>query len=239
MKIFLTLFLALLPLSGFELSKNTSQAIVGIASDWDSSHVTLYLYQKDANGSWSRTSEPWKGRLGSNGLAWGRGLNPVPAGATFKREGDRRAPAGVFSLGGAWGYDATTKHHPNLSFTQITSRDLWVEDVNSKSYNRHIRLDREPSSTWEKKQQMRQGDSAHALKLFINHNAPQTVPGAGSSIFFHIWRDGGEKATFGCTTMPESQLKTLIQWVDPTRHPIYILLPQKEYTAKRLEWKLP
>ena len=157
----------------------------------------------------------------------------------MKKEGDRRAPAGVFTIGGAWGYDPKTKHHPNLAFTQITSRDLWVEDINSKYYNRHLRLDREPATAWEKKQQMRQGDDAHALKLFINHNAPNVTPGAGSSIFFHIWRGGGSKATFGCTTMHESQLKTLIQWLDPKLNPVYILLPQEQYTAKRLEWKLP
>ena len=86
---------------------------------------------------------------------------------------------------------------------------------------------------------MRQGDAAHSLKLFIKHNSPNPVAGGGSSIFFHIWRGGGSKATFGCITMHEDKLKSLVQWVDPKRTPTYILLPQKEYEAHRLEWKLP
>ncbi|MDQ8189480.1 L,D-transpeptidase family protein [Roseibacillus persicicus] len=239
MKIIVALLLAIGPLFGFELPQSTSQAIVGLAGDWNSSHVTLQLYQKDAGGTWTQVSKPWKGRLGSAGLAWGRGLHPLPAGVTLKKEGDRRAPAGVFTLGGAWGYAEKIKHHPNLSYTQITRRDLWVEDPTSRSYNQHIRLDHEPSTTWEKKQQMRQGDTAHSLKLFINHNAPHSIPGAGSAIFFHIWRGGGSKATFGCTTMQESNLAAIIQWLDPSKNPVYILLPQKEYLAKRAGWKLP
>ena len=229
-----------LSLSAFQLPPQSTQAIVGIASDWDSSRVTLQLYEKDAQGTWQKVSQPWKGRLGASGLAWGRGLNPAPSTGKQKKEGDRRAPAGVFSLGGAWGYAAQSSYHQNLPYQQITSRDLWVEDVSSPSYNKHIRLDHEPKSAWEKKQQMRQGDAAHALKLFVNHNAgSQIVPGAGSAIFFHIWRGGGSKATFGCTTMAKEQLQSLLKWVDPQRRPVYILLPQDEYSAKRAEWKLP
>ena len=51
---------------------------------------------------------------------------------------------------------------------------------------------------------MKQGDDAHALKLFIAHNAPpNAVPNAGSSIFFHIWRRDGAASTAGCTTMEQ------------------------------------
>jgi L,D-peptidoglycan transpeptidase YkuD (ErfK/YbiS/YcfS/YnhG family) len=87
---------------------------------------------------------------------------------------------------------------------------------------------------------MKQDDPAHALKLFISHNAPpKTVPNAGSSIFFHIWRGGGTRPTAGCTTMEEAKLRSLISWVDPTRKPLFILLPKSEYTNLRLAWKLP
>ena len=235
------LLLTALPLlaAEFKLPQNCTQAIVGTTKGWNSSYLTLKRYQKNSKGVWYAVDDAWSGRLGANGMAWGRGLHPIPAGTRMKKEGDRRAPAGVFHLGGAWGYRADTKHHPNLSYSRITSRDLWIENSNSKNYNKHIRLDREPSDTWEKKAQMRQGDHAHSLKLFIKHNATTPIPGDGSAIFFHIWRGGGSKATFGCTTMAESQLKSLIQWVDPKKNPVYILLPKSEYAAKKTTWKLP
>jgi L,D-peptidoglycan transpeptidase YkuD (ErfK/YbiS/YcfS/YnhG family) len=101
-------------------------------------------------------------------------------------------------------------------------------------------LESEPSTAWEKKQQMKQTDPAHALKLFIAHNAPpKVVPGEGSSIFFHIWRSGGSKPTAGCTTMDEMKLRELIAKIDPSRRPLYVLLPKAEYDQHRGPWKLP
>jgi L,D-peptidoglycan transpeptidase YkuD (ErfK/YbiS/YcfS/YnhG family) len=158
----------------------------------------------------------------------------------MKSEGDNRSPAGVFAIGGAWGYDSAIRKVPNQFYRQVTSRDLWVEDSASPKYNQFVVLDHEPSSAWEKKQQMRQNDDAHSLKLFIAHNAPpKVVPNAGSSIFFHIWRGGGTKPTAGCTTMEKSKLQWVISRIDPARNPVYVLLPSSEYQKYQNDWKLP
>lgn len=226
-----------------QVPKNSTQAIVGVTSGWNSSHVTLRVYQKNGN-SWQPVGTAWKGRLGKSGLAWGFGIHPnIQTGAPIKREGDKRAPAGIFKIGGAYGYAAQIHKQPALTYRKVTVRDLWVEDRTSPNYNRHMVLDHTPASTWEKKAQMRQGDHAHSLKLYIGHNdailGGKPVPGRGSAIFFHIWRGGGSKSTAGCTTMEESQLKQLIAQIDPKRNPVYILLPQSEYVRLRSAWKLP
>ncbi len=235
----LALIACVFPLSGFELPASSSQCVVGTAKDWNSSTVTLNAYEK-RGGQWVKSSGPWQGRLGKSGLVWGLGLHPLPAGAKVKSEGDWRAPAGVFRIGGAWGVHAKIQKHPKLFYRQVTTRDLWVEDPSSKSYNQHVVLDHEPATAWEKKQQMKQNDYPHTLKLFIAHNAsPKISPGQGSAIFFHIWRGGGSKPTAGCTTMEEPKLRELISWVDPNKQPIYVLLPEAEYQAKKAEWKLP
>lgn len=224
---------------GFELPASTTQCIVGTAPGWNSSNVTLRFYQKKG-GVWKQEGDAWPARLGREGLVWGRGLHPVPSGAPLKREGDWRAPAGVFSLGGVWGYEKDIRRHPKTPYRQVTARDLWIEDPDSPQYNRNVILPHDPASHWEKKAQMKQDDPAHALKLFIAHNAPpQVVPGGGSSIFFHIWRGGGSKPSAGCTTMAEPKLRELIAKLDPTRRPVYVLLPQAEYEKYRRAWKLP
>lgn len=224
---------------GFSLPVDSTQCVVGIADDWDSSRITLSIYEK-RKGSWHQVHAPWSARIGRNGLAWGRGLHPSPERAKFKSEGDGRAPAGVFRIGGAWGYDKKIKKHPRLFYRQITPRDLWVEDSESPHYNQHLVLDHAPTSAWEKRAQMRQNDPAHSLKLFIAHNAePNIQRGAGSAIFFHIWRDGGDRPTAGCTSMPEDQLRQLIAWIDPTQKPLYILLPKKTHQQHHKAWKLP
>ena len=225
--------------SGFDLPANSTQCLLGLADSWDSSHATLQLFQKSAN-QWQPQGEAWKARLGKNGLIWGHGLHPLPKNALIKKEGDMRSPAGVFSIGGAWGYEPSIRKHPLLPYRKVTPCDLWVEDPSSTRYNQHLVLDRPPSSAWEKKQQMKQSDPAHALKLYIGHNShPHTIPGDGSSIFFHIWRAGGAKPTAGCTTMDETKLRQLIARIDPSRNPIYVLLPTSEYTKFRKAWKLP
>ncbi|MBK1882588.1 hypothetical protein JIN85_09185 [Luteolibacter pohnpeiensis] len=224
---------------GFELPKSSTQCVLGIADDWDSSQVTLRLYQK-SGGSWKATGESWKARLGKKGLVWGLGLHPNPSGATVKKEGDGRSPAGVFAIGGAWGYDRTIQKNPKLFYHQVTPRDLWVEDPKSPQYNHTIVLDHDPATKWEKAQQMRQGDYAHSLKLFIAHNAPPHVsPGRGSAIFFHIWRGGGSVPTAGCTSMPEEKLRSMISRINPDQKPLYVLLPKSEYQKHKADWKLP
>ena len=225
--------------AAFDLPASSTQCLVGIADTWDSASATLRLYQK-SNGIWTPDGASWPCRLGKSGLVWGSGIHPVPPGTVTKQEGDLRSPAGVFAIGGAWGYDPAIRKHPQQFYRQVTPRDLWIEDPASPQYNRNVILDHDPSTPWEKKQQMKQADPAHALKLFIAHNAPpKAVPNAGSSIFFHIWRGGGSRPTAGCTSMDEAKLRMLIAHIDPTRRPLYILLPKAEYEKYRIAWKLP
>lgn len=240
--LFAALLLAPLPVSAFEIPSDCRQCLVATADGWDSSSARLQLYEKAGN-RWQTVGSPWNARLGKKGLAWGTGIHPVPNGAPAKREGDWKSPAGVFALGGVWGYDSSIKKHPKLYYRQITPRDLWVEDSKSPQYNRNVILDHNPATTWEKKQQMKQNDPAHALKLFIAHNSPSrkggAIPYAGSSIFFHIWRGGGSRPTAGCTAMPKDRLQSLIARLDPAKKPLYVLLPQAQYKQHRKAWKLP
>jgi len=242
MKPFTFILLSLLfslQLKAFELPNTSKQLLLGISNSWNSSKAQLQLFEK-RKGKWVSVASPWPARLGKSGLAWGRGIHPIYKGMNLKREGDKRAPAGVFYIGGAFGYEVNIQKNAKLYYKQVTKRDLWVEDSKSPHYNKHILLDHEPSNSWEKKQQMRQGDYAHSLKLFVAHNAPpKAVPGGGSAIFFHIWRGGGSKPTAGCTTMNESKLRNLIAWIDPEKRPLYVLLPKAEYEKLRKEWQLP
>jgi len=243
------LLLSLLTLStatAFELPKTCKQAVVALSDGWNSTSAKLGLYER-RKGGWIQVGQFWDARLGRNGLAWGLGMTTppkhCPSGQAIKKEGDGRAPAGVFAIGGAYGYAPKISKQAKLPYHQITQYDLWVEDSTSPYYNRHLQIKHAPKTAWEKKQQMRQGDYAHALKLYIGHNTAtakqKAKPGAGSAIFFHIWRNEGKTATSGCTTMSPKKLRSMISQIDPTKNPVYILLPRKEYNAKRATWKLP
>lgn len=239
-----TAILLLLVLCGLAVAavpRNCSQAIIGIADNWDSSHVTLSLVEKNAQGQWVRVMGPWRGRLGRNGLVWGLGLHSNPWRGTVKREGDGRSPAGIFAIGGLWVTNRrAVQHHPGIPYVKVGPEDLWVSDpAYPHLYNRHVRLDHPARTTWELREQMRQTDYPHSIKLLICHNTDEPKVGAGSSIFFHIWRRDGAAATAGCTSMEEQNLRAMIARLNPARTPVYILLPREEYARRRSSWRLP
>ncbi len=235
-------FLPFFSLSAHALPAETAQAIIGIADGWDSSQVQLSFVEKEA-GRWKRVMGPVPGRLGEKGLVWGLGLHANPKGCAVKREGDGRSPAGIFAIGGLWTTRNDVKVARGIPVVRVCDRDLWVSDVASPYYNRHVRLNHPASTPWEKKEMMRLNDYAHSIKLLICHNTQETngrpVRGAGSSIFFHIWRREGRAATAGCTSMSESNLRSFLQRLRPESHPVYILLPGAEYVRLRSSWQLP
>lgn len=226
--------------NGFALPENCRQLIIGTTADWNSSDVTLQKWVKRSDG-WEKFGRPWQGKVGRDGLAWGVGLQPetaAKAGEPIKIEGDWRAPAGVFELGDVYGYASHFSGSTLLRYHTVTENDLWIEDPASPYYNTHIQLSHAPANEWEQKQQMRLNDPAHRLKLFILHNAPPNAkPGAGSSIFFHIWRNG--KPSSGCTVMPKKNLIKLVEWLHPLLHPLFVLLPKPVYQELREPWGLP
>jgi len=114
MKTILLLIISLLPLSAYEIPSNSNQALVGIAPSWNSSTVTLTLYEK-INGQWKPILKPWTGRLGKKGLAWGRGNSPAYTKPYQKKEGDWRSPAGVFKIATPYGIYGTKTNLTNHS----------------------------------------------------------------------------------------------------------------------------
>ncbi len=246
MKFLAILIMLFIPmLASAALPADCRQAIIGIAEGWNASQVTLSLVERDRNGQWRRVLGPIPGRLGRSGLVWGLGLHSNARRATIKREGDGRSPAGIFALGGLWTTNKTpVKHHRRIPEVKVGPNDLWVSDpATPKLYNRHVRLDHPARSKWELREQMRQTDYPHSIKLLICHNTEGVpgcpVVGAGSSIFFHIWRRDGAAPTAGCTSMSEANLRAIIARLDPGRRPVYILLPRAEYTRLRRAWRLP
>lgn len=225
----------------FHLPDNCQQAILCLAPDWQSSEGTFSLWTRTPGATWHRETPDIPTRMGDKGLAWGRGIHPEPPLELQKKEGDWKAPAGVFEIGAAFGYPETFPVQKGQPYIQVKTGELWVADTTSPYYNQHISLGgRAPETDWEKHEQMRLGDPCHSLKLFIAHNAPPNVhPGAGSAIFFHIWREKGTLPSSGCIVAERPAIEHLVSWVDPAKHPLCIILPQPEYQKLKPLWLLP
>jgi len=215
----------------------STQLIAGWTTGTESSRAQIQRFEKQ-QGAWVAVGDPVPARLGVNGLAWGAGLHPLVEGRP-KKEGDGRAPMGIFRVGQAFADQPPTPAH-GWPILQTTTRDLWVEDPESPLYNTHVRVPTSRDMTpWEIDQRMRLGDPAHQLKVVVEHNTAPPVPGAGSAIFFHIWRKQGERPTSGCTAMPEGALKGLLDWLDPGRDPVYALLTEELWGQRAEPWGLP
>jgi L,D-peptidoglycan transpeptidase YkuD (ErfK/YbiS/YcfS/YnhG family) len=87
---------------------------------------------------------------------------------------------------------------------------------------------------------MKMGDPAHRLKIVIEHNTgPDVVQGAGSAIFFHIWRKSGTRPTSGCTAMDAAHLEDVLRWLKQDAGAVYVLTDTKGAQAARAAGGLP
>ena len=220
------------------VSPDTQQLIVAVAPGWDVDHAEMRLYERDPGGPWRMVSGPWPVLLGKNGMAWGRGVAGQDEPGLHKVEKDKRSPAGIFTLGNVYGYEASLPPGGDYPYRQVTDADAWVDDPRSPFYNQHVIVDPKNLPPWFSREKMRSGDFAYHWLIDIQHNEHPAVPGAGSAIFFHI-RRGVTRPTSGCTSMAEENLVGIIRWLRAAKHPEYVLLPAEEYAKKWKEWGLP
>jgi L,D-peptidoglycan transpeptidase YkuD (ErfK/YbiS/YcfS/YnhG family) len=235
----LFVLLSLCPTAAAEqrLGSSVRQLIVGIAPGWNSMVGQIQCFDRQSAG-WVAAGAPIRVLFGKNGVAWGRGVLTVPDAAKPKVERDDRAPAGVFKIGKIYTYDSTLPEGANYPFRTVGPGDVWIDDVHSPEYNRHVIVDARNPPPWFHKQRMRHGDFAYRWLVEIRHNADPPIPPFGSAIFFHI-RRGPNRPSAGCTTMAQSDLLTLIQWLRADQAPHYVLLPRNEYLNRWQTWGLP
>jgi len=127
--------------SGVPELARSRQLIVVTVKDWNSATARICCYERPYAGhAWKAVFPPFAAVVGRNGMAWGIGLHGTwPVNAPFKREGDGRAPAGVFSLREIFGHlpagEAGITAFPYLCLNATTEG---VDDVKSPYYNRVV-----------------------------------------------------------------------------------------------------
>jgi L,D-peptidoglycan transpeptidase YkuD (ErfK/YbiS/YcfS/YnhG family) len=217
----------------------TRQCLVVTAPDWVSPTGSLRAFERVPGGDWNPVGQAVPVVLGKKGLARGAGFfQPPMTDGPRKKEGDNKAPAGIFHLGPAFGYAAAERTSwLKLQYVALTKSTEGVDDPRSRYYNQVVDRSKIARVDWQTSEKMLRADDLYKWGLVVAHNSPAT-PGAGSCIFLHIWRNSSA-ATAGCTAMPERNLVKLLHWLDPAAHPVLIQMPQQDYEALRAELKLP
>lgn len=226
--------LLILCLSAFLLQAqempDTKQLLVVTTNNWSTSSGSLQRYERD-NTSWVQVGKAIDIKLGRNGLGWGIGLHEVPKDTKIiKKEGDGKAPAGIFSLKQAFGYAPFKIDYPYEVYKET---DHCVDDVNSKYYNKIVdstKIERD----YKSHERMKFPKDYYKYGIVVDHNGitedANSKKGAGSCIFIHI----KSIPTAGCTVMTEREIKEVIKWLDADKNP---LLLQGTEDAVRSLWK--
>ena len=218
------------------------QLVVVTTSDWDAPTGTLRAFEREGEG-WHETTTAFAVNVGRSGAGWGLGLHDArdQDAGPVKREGDGRAPAGVFAIGIAFGY--APELSTGLAYKAMQANDWCIDVPDSPLYNQIVDrslakapgLDR--ASEPMRRDLQAKPDDLYKLGFVIEHNS-QASPQGGSCIFAHLQRAPGAP-TAGCTSMPEHALRSLVAWLRADAHPAFVLLPESEYARLQEAWHLP
>lgn len=216
------------------------QILVVIAQDWDCHQGILQRYcRADSQNAWESFCGEIPVVLGTNGLAWGIGLHPsLYSEKPIKIEGDKKSPAGFFSLGPAFGFTPYDEmSHLKIKYLYLNEYIEAIDDPKSHYYNQIVNRKEITNPDWHSSEKMRM-HSVYSLGCVINHNFPKPKKDAGSAIFLHLWRSE-YCGTAGCTAISHKNLHAILSWLDRDKKPLLIQLPKKTYLQYQEEWGLP
>ena len=214
------------------------RALVVVTDGWNATTGTLRRFERATpNVPWRPVGEIVPVAVGKAGLGWGAGLVPRPrdSDGPDKREGDSRAPAGLFTLGDITGYDAAPPPGLQLAYRAATPSLRCVDDGAAPQYYNRLIDAPDTAAPWNSAEKMRRDDGLYRFTVFVRHNA-ERVPGRGSCVFLHVWRRPNAP-TVGCTAMALPSLRALLPWLD--NHTVLVQLPRSAYTQLQRDWDLP
>ena len=229
---------------------STRQLVLVTTPDWTATSGTLQRYERGAEAGWVPVGDAVAAVVGRSGLGWGRGLHGASGlVGPSKAEGDGRAPAGVFRLSAAFGYDASLP--TGLPYVPVPGLQC-VDDPVSASYNVVRAPDDDPD--WTSHETMRRRDGLYRIGAIVAHNGPGVdrdllpaaasvdgaapVSGAGSCIFLHVW-NGPRSTTAGCTAMADPALAEILAWLRADADPVLVQLPAGVRRGLQARWALP
>jgi D-alanyl-D-alanine dipeptidase len=219
---------------------DSTQLIVVTTANWSAIDGSLRRYQRTTSKtSWEPVGDPIAVAVGKTGLGWGIGMATIPAHPPedpVKQEGDRKAPAGIFHIGTAFGDAPAPSSGWKMPYQPLTSSIECVDDPQSKFYN-HVVDRASVKPDWNSSEHMRDVGDAYRWGAVVGQN-PRNQPRAGSCVFLHIWAGAGI-GTEGCTAMAEPHIEALLAWLNPVAHPVLVQLPLPQYRQAEKALHLP
>lgn len=194
-------------------TNDTSQQLIVVTSLLsNTSNVVINTYEKGKTG-WVNIHKNITGCIAIKGFT------------NNKIEGDQKTPAGAFKIGTCYG--KTSNVATGLDFFKYDSKDVWVDDPNSKYYNTH---QREPvNGRWKSAENFSKiKNGIYDVFFSIGYNTARTK-NKGSAIFFHISNASAQiKYTNGCVATDKSNLLAIVKWLNKDKKPMILQGPLSE-----------
>jgi L,D-peptidoglycan transpeptidase YkuD (ErfK/YbiS/YcfS/YnhG family) len=158
--------------------------------------------------TWKTAGPPEAVVIGRAGMAWAPAFRQLArTGEPIKREGDKRAPAGVYAVGRSFGTLASQRP----GYLHVRSDTVCVDDSASPAYNTITTRDRiGPKVSVEHMSRML---PMYRRGIVVDYPTDARAR-AGSCIFIHVWRTP-KTGTAGCVALPEARVEALQDFVEP------------------------
>jgi L,D-peptidoglycan transpeptidase YkuD (ErfK/YbiS/YcfS/YnhG family) len=125
-----------------------------------------------------------------------------------KTEGDKKTPRGLFSIGNLYyRKDRISKFETKLKTIQIKKKMGWCDDINSKYYNKPIKIKKNI-----KHEKLFRKDYKYDLLIPINYNTKPIIKNKGSAIFIHLTKN--YKKTTGCVALSQKDFLILLKLIN-------------------------
>ena len=125
-----------------------------------------------------------------------------------KKEGDKKTPKGTYSLDSVYYRgDRIQKFETKLKKIKIKKDMGWCDDVNSKFYNKLIKLNKNI-----KHEKLYQKSNNYDLLIPIKYNMIRTKKNKGSAIFLHLTNN--YKKTLGCVALKKKDMFILLKIIN-------------------------
>jgi len=206
------------------LLANSGQLLYVETSSISATHGTMNLYERKNEHKRWKLVYSFRVMVGRTGMARDpQNVLQLPDTMPVKHEGDGKSPAGIFQLGPVFSYHDLKKLQ--MPFVRMDTADLCVDDENSAYYNTLIRSN-SAKHDYNSFEYMKRRDSLYEYGVWVLYNSTPVIPGNGSCIFIHVWRDENSP-TAGCTAMSRENILKLIYRLDKKKNPLLVQVVNK------------
>jgi len=202
--------------------------VVVTAKSWNTSYARLQTWEQEPNGSWQQVLQPTSARIGWSGFR--RAAN--------RMQGTGKTPAGTFGL--LRGFGLVRPSGVDIPYQVVDRNDWWPYDPHdAKTYN-VLQFHRENRSKWRTSwaEQLHSYTTQYRYAVVIDYNLPSGISWhngqriaahpadtrKGGGIFLHV---NGSGATAGCVSVPRSDMRSILRWLDPALQPVIVMGPRE------------